>query len=145
MPTLDKTIAQLNYLLMTCHDASLSYRRLAGSASTSEQQRLFREREQQCSALMACLHNQIVTYGGRPAQHPSLFGMLRHAWNSVTTSLLPERGRARLRAALRTEKQIRHGFEQVLAEQLSPQFRQQLQEHSSRSVQFERRFRARLE
>lgn len=66
MPTLDKTIAQLNHLLMTCHDASLSYRRLAGSASTSEQQRLFREREQQCSALMACLHNQIVTYGGRP-------------------------------------------------------------------------------
>ncbi|PKQ43252.1 hypothetical protein CXP40_01585 [Pseudomonas sp. YY-1] len=144
MPTLDKTIAQLNHLLLTCHDASLSYRRLAGSTSESEQQRLFAERERQCLVLRDCLRNQIVTYGGRPASHPSLFGVLRHTWNSLSASLLPERGRARLRAALHTEKQIRHGFEQVLAEQLSPQFRQLLQEHSSRSVEFERVIRTQL-
>lgn len=144
MPTLDKTIAQLNHLLLTCHDARLSYRRLAGSTSKSEQQRLFAEREQQCLALMDCLRNQIVTYGGRPTQHPSLFGVLRHVWNSLSASIFPQRGRARLRAALHTEKQIRHGFEQVLAEQLSPQFRQQLQEHSSRSVEFERVIRTQL-
>ena len=144
MPTLDKTIAQLNHLLMACHDASLSYRRLAGSARTSGQQRLFCEREQQCSALMACLHNQIATYGGRPALHRSLFGMLRYARNSLSASLQPRRSRAQMGAALRTEQHIRHGFEQVLAEQLSPQFRQQLQEHSSSSVEFERIIRAQL-
>lgn len=143
MPTLDKTIAQLNHLLMTCHDASLSYRRLAGNTSKSEQQ-LFSEREQQCSALMDCLHNQIVTYGGRPKLHPSLFGVFRHAWNSLSVSLLPERGRARLRAALRTEKQIRHGFERLLAEQISLQFRQKLHGLDSLSVEFERLIRARL-
>ncbi|CAM3099261.1 Domain of uncharacterised function (DUF2383) [Ectopseudomonas mendocina] len=144
MPTLDKTITQLNHLLMASHDASLSYRRLAGSTATSEQQRLFSEREQQCAMLMDCLHNQILTYGGRPAEHPSVPGVFRHAWRSLTAALLPERGRTRLRAALRTEKQIRHGFEQLFAEQLSPQFRQQLQEHNSRSIEFERLIRARL-
>ncbi|MDF2077599.1 DUF2383 domain-containing protein [Pseudomonas mendocina] len=144
MPTLDKTITQLNHLLMASHDASLSYRRLAGSTATSEQQRLFSEREQQCVMLMDCLHNQILIYGGRPAEHPSVPGVFRHAWRSLTAALLPERGRARLRAALRTEKQIRHGFEQLFAEQLSPQFRQQLQEHNSRSIEFERLIRARL-
>lgn len=145
MPTLDKTITQLNHLLMTSHDASLSYRRLAGSTGTSEQQRLLSERAQQCALLMDCLHNQILTYGGIPAERPSVPGVLRHAWNSFTAALFrPQRGRARLRAALGTEKQIRHGFEQLFAEELSPQFRQQLQEHNSRSIEFERLIRARL-
>ena len=144
MPPLDKTIARLNHLLTTSHDASLSYRRLAGNAGTSEQQRLFSEREQQCALLIDCLHTQILTYGGLPAQRPSLPGVLRHLGQSFTAALLPERGRASLRAALRSEKHIRHGFEQVLAEQLSPQFRQQLQEHNSRSVEFEQLIRARL-
>jgi uncharacterized protein (TIGR02284 family) len=145
MPTLDKTITQLNHLLMSCHDARLSYRRLAGRASTSEQQRLFNEREQQCSALIDCLHAQILTYGGRPAQHLSLLDALRHGWRSFTVLLLPELGRTRIRAALRNEQRIRHGVEQVFAEQLSPRFRQQLQEHISLSVDFESRVRAKLE
>jgi uncharacterized protein (TIGR02284 family) len=142
MPTLDKTITRLNHLLMTSHDASLSYRRLAVATDNPEQKQLFSEREQQCSTLMDCLHTQILTYGGRPAEHPSLPGMLRHAWNSWTASRLSER--ARLRAALRAEKQMRHSFEQALAEQLSPQFRQQLQEHNSCSIEFEGRIRALL-
>ena len=145
MPTLDKTITQLNHLLMTSHDASLSYGRLAGGTGTSEQQRLLSERAQQCALLMDCLHDQILTYGGIPAERPSVPGVLRHTWNRFIAALhRPERGRARLRAALRTEKQIRHGFEQLLAEELSPQFRQQLQEHNSRSIEFERLIRARL-
>ncbi|QNH04400.1 DUF2383 domain-containing protein [Pseudomonas sp. B11D7D] len=145
MPTLDKTLTQLNHLLMSCHDARLSYRRLAGRASTSEQQRLFNEREQQCSALIDCLHTQILTYGGRPAQHLSLLGALRHGWRSFIVLLLPELGRTRIRTALHNEQRIRHGVEQVFAEQLSPRFRQQLLEHCSLSVDFESRVRAKLE
>lgn len=144
MPTLDKTISQLNHLLITSHDASLNYRRLADSTDSAEQQRLFSEREQQCAMLMDCLHNQILTYGGRPAEYPSVPGALRHAWRSLTAALLPERERASLRTALRTEKQVRHGFEQLFAEQLSAQFRQQLQEYDSLSVKFERRLRTQL-
>lgn len=144
MPTLDKTITQLNHLLITSHDASLNYRRLADSAETAEQRHLFSEREQQCSALQACLHQQIVTYGGRPQEHPSLWGALRHGWRGLSAALMPERGRTRMHSALRTEQCIRHGFEQLLAEELAPEFRQQLQAHNSLSVEFERLFRARL-
>lgn len=47
--------------------------------------------------------------------------------------------------ALRNKQRIRLAVEQVFAEQLSPRFRQLLQEHSSLSVDFESRARARLE
>src|SRR5690606_26891478 len=106
MPTLDKTITRLNHLLMTSHDASLSYRRLAGAIDNPGLAQLLIKRVQQCSTLMDCMLTQILTYGGRPAERPSMPGMLRYACNSWIAARLSER--ARLLAALRAERQMRH-------------------------------------
>ncbi|MGG2399941.1 PA2169 family four-helix-bundle protein [Pseudomonas sp. SH1-B] len=141
---MDKTIARLNHLLVASHDATLIYRHLASNAASADQQRLFSTREQECVALMSCLQNQVVAYGGMPSQQPSVSGVLRRSWFGLKTALAADSARVRMRAALATEKTIRHGFEQLLGEQLSAEFRQQLQEHNSLSVEFERQFRARL-
>ncbi|RIA35954.1 uncharacterized protein (TIGR02284 family) [Ectopseudomonas oleovorans] len=146
MPTLNKTITHLNHLQIACMDGRQTCRQLAGSAQAAEVHDFLGERELEYGALITCLHSQITTYGGRPAQHISLVGLWRHCWwNEVKSLIVPVDDRNRLNTALELESQVRRAFETLLAQELSPEFRQQLAEYHQRALERTRQLQTALE
>ncbi|QMV65934.1 PA2169 family four-helix-bundle protein [Pseudomonas berkeleyensis] len=146
MPTLNKTITHLNRLQTTCQDGQQTCRQLAANAQALPLRCFLTEREQEYGALIACLHSQITTYGGRPTEHISLAGLWRHCWwYEVKALIVPVDDRTRLNTALELETQVRRGFETLLAQELSPEFRQQLAEHHQRVLERTRQLQTALE
>lgn len=146
MPTLDKTITHLNHLQVTCMDGQQICRQLTESAQATELHDFLSERELEYGALIACLHTQITTYGGRPAQHISLVGLCQNCWwYEVKSLIVPVDDRTRLNTALELEIQVRRGFETLLTQELSPEFRQQLAEHHQRALERTRQLQTALE
>lgn len=146
MPTLDKTITHLNHLLVTCMDGQQICRQFTESAQATELHDFLSERELEYGALIACLHTQITTYGGRPAQHISLVGLWQNCWwYEVKSLIVPVDDRTRLNTALELEIQVRRGFETLLTQELSPEFRQQLAEHHQRALERTRQMQTALE
>lgn len=145
MPTLDKTITQLNHLLLACEDGQLAYRRFAADAEASDLQQLFDTWAAEHALVIDLTQAQIATYGGRPSDHPSLQGVLREGWYSLKALVVPVHDDARLHAALEVEQQVRRSFEALFDEPLSPEFRQQLSEPHERALERDTQIRALLE
>lgn len=129
MPTLDKTIAHLKRLHLTCLYAQRNFRQLAASAQAAPLQQFLAEREREQDALITCLHGQITSYGGLLARHRGLLGLWRRCRHALSALGAPGDDRKRLAIALLCETEIEHDFESLLGQTLSPAFKRQLVEH----------------
>ncbi len=125
MPTLNKTVAQLNRLLVACQDGQLGYETLAREACDPNLRQLFASRSLEWNAANQRLRRQIEAYGGRP-MYPSLGGEFHRGWEGLKSLLGVIDDPALLDEGLRIETLVRCRFEAVLHRTLAPLVRRQL-------------------
>lgn len=145
MPTLDKTIAHLTRLQAIGVEGRRACRLLASGAQDALLRDFLGERERDYSALIVCLQIQITTYGGRATWHVSLAGLWQRCWYELTSLIAPTNDRARLDVALRLETRSGRGFESLLAQELSPEFHQQLAGYHQRTIAAVKQLQSALE
>lgn len=142
MPTLDKTIAHLQHLQSTCRQARRTCRQFAAGKGSAQLRHFLGEREREHEELLACLHTQITTYGGRPAWRLDLAHFRQRCWLELKMRAPSGDDRARLETTSRLESLLRRRFENLLAQELATPFRQQLSEHHQRALQRARQLQA---
>lgn len=129
MPTLDKTIDQLNHLLVTCQDEQLGYAAFAKVVQNPQLGELFASRAQEWSGVGHRLEALITGYGGRPARHASLSGDLHRGWEGLKGLVGANDDRAMLDECLRGEALARRRYEKALKAELAPPVRRCLTDH----------------
>lgn len=123
MPTLNKTISQLNQLLMTCHDEQRGFEDFARTAEDPDLKTLFASRAREWGTAGEQLEALIQGYGGRPGHHSSLGGELHRGWQGLKSLVGVNDGRAMLDECLRGETLARRQYEAVLQSELAPPVR----------------------
>ena len=123
MPTLSRTISQLNRLLVTCHDEQLGFEDFARTAQDPDLKTLFASRSREWGAAGEQLEALIQGYGGRPDHHSSLGGELHRSWQGLKALVGVHDARAMLDECLRGETLARRQYEAVLQNELAPPVR----------------------
>ncbi|HZX16758.1 MAG TPA: PA2169 family four-helix-bundle protein [Pseudomonas sp.] len=129
MPTLDKTIEQLNQCLVTCYSARLIFQDFAKISHAEELRYLFTSIALTLPLLGEQLQQQIRSYGGRSSRHASVIGMLHCGWQWLKLRIGKMDDRDLLNEGLRVERAVCQRFETLLQGDLPPVFRDQLMVH----------------
>lgn len=120
MPTLDKTIGQLNQLLVTCHEGQLYCENFSHLARDLNLKQFFTGRGLEWASAGEQLQRVIQAYGGRPRVRASLGGKVHRNWDGLKSLLGGHDDYAMLDECLRFETQARQQYDQTLQQQLAP-------------------------
>jgi len=120
MPTLDKTIGQLNQLLVICHDGQRYCEDFSRMAHDPNLKQFFTGRGLEWASAGEQTQRIIQTYGGRPRLHTSLDGKIHRSWENLKAVLGNNDDYAMLDECLRFEAEARQCYDQALQQQLAP-------------------------
>ena len=126
MPTLDKTIAQLNQVLSTCHRGQVAFKYCEQNADAEELRSFFSNLVVELPLAGDHLRRQITRYGGRPVQHVGAAGMLYCVWQRLKLLLGQTDDQVLLKESSQALLSICRDFESLLQEELPPVFRDPL-------------------
>lgn len=120
MPTLDKTIKQLNLLLRTCHDGQRTCEQCAQMAQAPLYKQLFTGRGLEWAAAGEQLQRLVQTYGGRPSRHASLEGLLQRGVQRAVSAVAGTSDEALLEECLRFDAEAGRCYQDVAQQPLPP-------------------------
>ncbi|WP_339490961.1 DUF2383 domain-containing protein [Pseudomonas sp. EL_65y_Pfl2_R95] len=126
MPTLNKTIAQLNHLISACSEGEMIYRDCAQRTQSATHRFVFESLALQLAGLATQATEQVSEYGGRAHPQASVAGSLHCGWQQLKSSLVQINDSDLVDAGLKVEPLISNRFQALVDEDLDPLFRQQL-------------------